>query len=257
MKPPSLPPHTELVRRVLLGVEVCIVLLATVHSAHATIAAGRLQLLQCSVRGECATEPPQGEEVARYVADASSACVSTSCDLVCQRSRLTGRSDSLLSSGLALAILSDIVLLARLALLQLRYFPRFVGLLYDLLMATLWILGLAHLALASGAAGTARDLSDGGSSLVDTDGDSVVVGCWRARGVAVSTAAALFYSGRMLWELFAIFAHGNAPMMNTEHRPIQQDEWEQEALEKGRGVAVVHSPQAYSPVLAFFPSDSY
>lgn len=160
-----------------------------------------------------------------------------------------------MSSGLALAILSDIVLLARLALLQLRHFPRLVGLLYDLLMAALWILGLAHLALALDAAGTARNLSNGGS-LVDTDGDSVVVGCWRARGVAVSTAAALFYSGRMLWELFAIFAHGSAPT-NAEYRPIQQDEWEQGDLEKGRGVAVVHSPQAYSPVLAFFPSDSY
>ncbi|OAA72864.1 hypothetical protein LEL_08648 [Akanthomyces lecanii RCEF 1005] len=224
--PPSLPPHAELVRRVLLGVEVCIVLLATIHSAHATITAGRLQSLQCAVHGDCATEPPQGEEVV-----------------------------SLLSSGLALAILSDVVLLARLALLQLRYFPRFVGLLYDLLMAVLWILGLAHLVLARGAAGTARNLSNGGG-LVDTDGDSVVVDCWRLRGVAVSTAAALFYGGRLLWELFAIFAHSGAPT-TTEYRSIQQDEWEEEDREKGRGVAVVHAPQAYSPVLAFFPDDGY
>ncbi len=71
MMPPSLPPHAELVRRVLLGVEVCIVLLATIHSAHATITAGRLQSLQCAVHGDCATEPPQGEEVVRYAMPAA------------------------------------------------------------------------------------------------------------------------------------------------------------------------------------------
>ncbi len=154
-----------------------------------------------------------------------------------------------MSSGLALAILSGVVLLARVALLPLRHFPRSVGVLYDVLLAVLWSLGLAQLVSARA---TARNLShgDGGGGIVgNTDG--VVVTCWRLRGVAVASAAVVFYSGRLLWELCVLFT-GNKST-SAEYRPIQQrDEWE---ADREKGGVVVHAPQAYSPVLAFFPDD--
>ncbi|KAJ3485027.1 hypothetical protein NLG97_g6905 [Lecanicillium saksenae] len=183
----------DLSRRVLLAVEACVVVLAMLHSGHATVTAGRLQSLQCAVDG-------------------------------CEQQ---GDTMSLISSGLALAILSLVVFLARLALLQLPRFPRSIGLLYDMLMATLWILGLAHLVLARE---TARNLSNG--SVVDTDG--VVVTCWRLRGVAMASAAVVFYSGRLLLELFYL-------VTTPSYQPIP-DEWEEKQAQ-----------EAYSPVLAFFP----
>lgn len=136
-----------------------------------------------------------------------------------------------MTSGLALAILSLVVLLARIALLQLPRFPRPVGLFYDMLMATLWTLGLAHLVLARE---TARNLSNG--SVVDTDG--VMVTCWRLRGVAIATAAVVFYSGRLLLELFRVA---------SPYRPVPA--WEEGEEEEKQAYA----QHAYSPVLAFFP----
>ncbi|OAA40495.1 hypothetical protein BBO_06079 [Beauveria brongniartii RCEF 3172] len=211
------PSAAELTRRVLLGLEVCVVILATLHSAHAMLTASRLQTLQCAVSGDCEEQPD----------DAT----------------------SLVTSGLALAILSSVVLLARLAMLQLRYFPRFVGLLYDTLMACLWALGLAQQLVRPLA--TARNLSAGGLVVGDTDG--VVLTCWRVRGAAVAATATAFYAGRLLFELIFIW-NGRAPP--NDYRPIQQDDNERWAMEKDSVEAAALYPlQAYSPVLAFFPDD--
>ncbi|OAA54672.1 hypothetical protein ISF_08273 [Cordyceps fumosorosea ARSEF 2679] len=200
----------DLTRRVLLALEACVVILATLHSVHAAVTAGRLQSLQCSI----------GHGSEQDCADSDD-------------------TTSLVTSGLALAILSNVVLLARVALLPLRHFPRSVGLLYDVLMATLWLLGLAQLLLLTRA--TARNVSTG--AVVDTDG-RVVVTCWRLRGVAVASAAAALYAGRLLFELGCM-------LVSSEYRPIRErDEWE---LEKGARCATADARQAYSPVLAFFP----
>ncbi|KAJ6782597.1 hypothetical protein PWT90_00150 [Aphanocladium album] len=43
----------DLIRRVLLAAEACLVILATLHSGHAAATAGRLQSLQCAVDGGC------------------------------------------------------------------------------------------------------------------------------------------------------------------------------------------------------------
>ncbi|KAM3509629.1 hypothetical protein MY11210_006229 [Beauveria gryllotalpidicola] len=208
----------ELTRHVLLGLEVCVVVLAMLHSAHAMLTASRLQTLQCAVSGDCA-EPPDEEAT------------------------------SLVTSGLALAILSSVVLLARLALLQLRYFPRFVGLLYDTLMACLWALALAQQLVQPRA--TARNLSAGGLVVGDTDG--VVLTCWRVRGAAVAATATAFYAGRLLFELILIW-NGRAP--SNEYRLIQQDDEDGRAMEKDDiEAAALYATHAYSPVLAFFPDD--
>ncbi|KAM0744713.1 hypothetical protein ACQRIT_000097 [Beauveria bassiana] len=212
------PSAAELTRRVLLGLEVCVVILATLHSAHAMLTASRLRTLQCAVSGDCEEQPDE---------DAT----------------------SLVTSGLALAILSSVVLLARLALLQLRYFPRFVGLLYDTLMACLWALGLAQQLVRPLA--TARNLSAGGLVVGDTDG--VVLTCWRVRGAAVAATATAFYAGRLLFEFIFIW-NGRAPP--NDYRLIQQDDNEWWAMEKEDvETAALYPPQAYSPVLAFFPDD--
>ncbi|XWW96058.1 hypothetical protein V2A60_004028 [Cordyceps javanica] len=230
----------DLVRHVLLGLETCIVVLAMLHSAHAALTAGRLQSLQCSVSGHCEDdEQRRGDEAM-----------------------------SLVSSGLALAILSSVVLLARLALLQLRHFPRSVGLLYDVLMGVLWALGLAQLVLLAPRATTMRNLSSdsdsdsgGGNSVVVDAGDGgrvvILETCWRVRGVALAAAAVALHTGRMLLELALVClvrrrtARAAPPPSGFPYyRPIEQDdEWE---AEKGHWSA---PPQAYSPVLAFFPDD--
>lgn len=220
----------DLTRRVLLALEACVVILATLHSVHAAVTAGRLQPLQCSIGHGSEQDCADSDDTTRYTL----APLSTSSKFL-----LTYVSYSLVTSGLALAILSNVVLLARVALLPLRHFPRSVGLLYDVLMATLWLLGLAQLLLLTRA--TARNVSTG--AVVDTDG-RVVVTCWRLRGVAVASAAAALYAGRLLFELGCM-------LVSSEYRPIRErDEWE---LEKGARCATADARQAYSPVLAFFP----
>lgn len=62
------PRAVELTRRVLLGLEACLVVLATLHSAHASMTAGRLQLLHCAMGsggGDDCGAPPHGQDTTR------------------------------------------------------------------------------------------------------------------------------------------------------------------------------------------------
>lgn len=55
------PNMSDLTGRILLAIEACLVILATLHSGHAIITADRLQSLQCSIKG-C-----DQEDATRYV----------------------------------------------------------------------------------------------------------------------------------------------------------------------------------------------
>lgn len=107
-------------------------------------------------------------------------------------------------------------------------------------------MGLAQLTLAQD---TARELSNG--SVVDADGAAVT--CWALRGVAVASIATIFYSARLLFETMAAFDYSRP----NDYRTMQMNETESWAeSEKPRVLlATTRAPQAYSPVLAFFPDD--
>lgn len=222
----------DVAARIFLGIELCVVVLAASHSLHATLTTARLQSLSCDDGTPC---PQPLTEAKRYTSSPSPHHHQSDVSY-------TPLSYSLVTSGLALAVLSAVVFLARLAVLPLRHFPRTVGLVYDMLLSVLWILGLAHLLLARD---TARQLSNG--SAVAADG--AVSTCWALRGVAMAGAAAAFYSVRLLYGVAVVFGH----VASREYRPMDMEDAEGRMGEKSR--VVVRAPQAYSPVLAFFPDD--
>jgi hypothetical protein len=183
-------------------------------------------------------------------------------------------SQSIVRSGMSIAVLSLVVLAARQTMIYLQHFPRYVGILYDFVLLTLWLANLAKLVQSTSkpAAETQSHTSvDDGSVL---NGDGTIATCWAARGIAVGAGAVCVYATRLLLEAVEVVAHGldtpgdarahDGEMLHSamrlkigpraEMNPTSLGDDEGYEQRFGHGA---RAPQvlAYSPVLAFFPEN--
>lgn len=183
-------------------------------------------------------------------------------------------SQSIVRSGMGIAVLSLVVLVARQTMIYLQHYPRYVGILYDLVLVTLWLANLASLVHSASPPAAETQLHtpiDDGSVL---NGDGTIATCWAERGIAVGAGAVCVYVTRLLLEAVEAVARGLHPtgVAGAHDGEILQcglrskigihAEMNPTSLEDGEGYRqrFGHSdraPQAlaYSPVLAFFPEN--
>ncbi|KAF5666511.1 hypothetical protein FHETE_6186 [Fusarium heterosporum] len=173
-------------------------------------------------------------------------------------------SQRLSTSNLAIAILGFVVFFARTATSYLRYLPRYVNIIYDMILLGLWAVSIAGQ--------TSGDLSDPEhpspypwylTRECSVAWDKTRGYCNTAQaGFALSILAIALYSARLVREAILI-----AYERGQRHRlewPVQDGADSMERIYMDEEQNLVFKPTTYkdmqdlalSPVLAFFPSDT-
>lgn len=182
-------------------------------------------------------------------------------------------------SGTGVAVLSLILLFARQMMIYLQQLPRHVGILYDVVLVTVWLAHLAQLvqsvaasvsppaSASASTAATTNPIDDG--TVLNSDG--TVVPCWAARGVAIGAVAVGVYTTRLVLDILQACSRlcsgrDRMVLLESGRSKIGTDAEMCATAARGEGRGYGYSeryrddegaPQAmaYSPVLAFFPAD--
>lgn len=155
----------------------------------------------------------------------------------------------LTDSNLALAILSLVVFVARVLMLRLGYLPKSVNILYDIILATLWV--FSTVGQNSGDFSDPQHISEHPWYL--TRGCSATRGptktyCQAARAsFVVSVLAIVVYGTKVFVEALAE-AYNRGKAQDQEWNKVEEEYSDSEVDEED------WQSQALSPVLAFYPA---
>ncbi|KAK5996665.1 hypothetical protein PT974_02004 [Cladobotryum mycophilum] len=237
-------PLDVVVQRILLGLEFCISAAAAGHFGYAhftSLASNVWDAEECTLDsqgGQCSSDaPPETEHML---------------------------AERVLDSGLAIAVLSLVVVVARVAMMRMKYSPRYTNMFYDMLLCFLWIVTTTKQAMAVAATSNSGRIGILLWPLYNKKCDAVTGGsrdfCQTAQAaLVISILASLLYCGKLLVAMFELAALAFGLRPKTDNMTVTgvgryRDTEEPRGMEAVDTADKVYA-EAMSPVLAFFPED--